>query len=162
VSVGVRNVNDLTPITDDLAEIAADLVALDADITLLQADVTDILAIADGLPTLTETVGSTTTTAINTEYDLYINNAPLGVYRPLYCNVWGLYHTAAETIILRTYYRPEDAADWALQDELTLVGLIDPVLVSIELLPTRYGVKVTIERTAGNSKAYPWEAFYEI
>ena len=152
---GVHNPSDPT-------QILANIATLQADVDDIQDDVTDIMAVTDGLPTLTEMVGSTTTTVINTEYNLYVNNAPLGVYRPICCKVWFLYQTAAETVILRVYYRIADGAVMALQDGVTYVGVQDPVLINIDLEPTRYGVLVTVERTAGSARAYPWEACYEI
>ncbi|MBU0598727.1 hypothetical protein KKF61_07145, partial [Patescibacteria group bacterium] len=87
---GIHNPSDLTDVEVDLAAITAALVVidneianLDADLVLVQNDVTDIMAVTDALPTLTTMSGESTTTVINTEYDLYINNAPVGVYRPI-------------------------------------------------------------------------------
>ena len=34
-------------------------------------------------------------------------------------------------------------------------------MIGIDLLPNRYGVKVTIQKTAGTNRAYDWEAIYE-
>jgi len=49
-----------------------------------------------------------------------------------------------------------------LQDELTYAGLISPELINIDLEPNRFGVQVTIEKTAGTNRDYDWEVFYEI
>ncbi len=158
----VHNVLDPTQIVEDIADVQDAVDDLDADVVLVQADVTDIKAVTDGLPTLTETVGTTTTTTIDTEYNLYINNAPLGVFKPICLKVWFLNQTAGETVILRSYSRVADGGVWALEDIATFVGVQDPVVRIIELWPTRFGVRTTIERTAGTARAYPWEPFYEI
>ncbi len=158
----VHNPYDDTALLALIADLDDDIVAMQADIDALVADVALIRAVTDGLPTLTEVAGTTTTTDIDTEYDLYINNAPLGVYRPISVNVWMLNQTAAETVVIRTYYRPATGAVMALVDTQTFTGVIAPVLLVIDLHPNRWGVQVTIERTAGSARAYPWEAFYEI
>ncbi|KKL25314.1 hypothetical protein LCGC14_2406560 [marine sediment metagenome] len=160
---GVRNVFDPTEILADIATLQDSVDDLDADVVLLQADVTDILAIADGLPTLTSMVGSTTTTIVDTEYDLYVLAAPLGVYKPILVTVNFLNQTAGETVILRQYRRDTDGGVWSLFDEtLPIIGVQSPVLIGISLGPNRYGIRTTIERTGGAARAYPWSAFYEI
>ena len=133
-----------------------------ANLATLQADVTDILAVTNALPTLTTNLGATTTTVIDTEYNLYINNAPLGVYKPILLKVWLLGHQATETVIFRTFYRLADGGVWVEEDTVTLVGLSDEGFINIDLNPTRWGVQTTIERTAGTAREYPWEVFYEI
>ncbi len=158
----VHNVLDPTQILEDIEDVQDAVNDLDADVVLVQADVTDIKAVTDGLPTLTETVGTTTTTTIDTEYNLYINNAPLGVFKPIILKVWFLNQTATETVILRSYSRVADGGVWALEDIATFAGVQDPVVRIIELWPTRYGVRTTIERTGGAARAYPFEEFYEI
>jgi NAD(P)-dependent dehydrogenase (short-subunit alcohol dehydrogenase family) len=167
---GVRNPYDDTALLADIADVQAAVDAngiaiadLDADVVLLQADVTDILAIADGLPTLASVVGSTTTTVIDTEYDLYINNAPLGVFKPILMTVNFLNQTAGETVILRQYRRDTDGGVWSLFDEsLPIIGVQSPVLRGINMGPNRFGIRITIERTGGAARAYPFAAFYEI
>jgi len=150
---GVRNPADLT-------EIEADIAALVVDLAALQDDVTDIKAVTDGLPTLSETGGTVTTDG--TEQNVYINNTPLGVFRPVCVKVDFTDHAATETIVLRTYYRIRAAGAMVLQDTQTFVGLVDPELINIDLEPNRFGVQVTIEKTAGTNRDYDWEAFYEI
>ena len=160
---GVHNPANLIPLEADIAALVADVADLDADVVLLQADVTDIMAVTDGLPTLTSMVGTTTTTLINTEYNLYINNAPMGVYEPKLVTVNFLNQTAAETVILRVYRRDTNGGVWSLFDESApYAGVIAPVLVGVSLGPNRYGIRVTIERTAGSARDYPWSAFYEL
>ncbi len=158
----VHNPYDDTVLLADVADIQDTVDAIETDVAAVQATVDGIEAVTDGLPTLTHTLGSTTTTTIDTEYALYINNAPLGVYRPVCCKVWFLNQTATETVKLRTYYRVADGGVWALQDEAEYSGVMAPVLINIDLEPTRWGIQITIERTAGTARAYPWEASFEI
>ncbi len=167
---GVHNPADLTETNAAietnrvlLAVIQAMTADTNADLDLVAADVTDIMAVTDGLPTLTSAVGTTTTTTIDTEYNLYINNVPLGVYKPILVTVNMLYQQATETVIIRKYRRDTDGGVWSLYDEtLPITGVQSPVLLGISLEPNRFGVRATIERTAGTARAYPWAAFYEI
>ena len=139
----------------------ADLTELEADVAAIQDDVTDIKAVTDGLPVLTETGGTVTTDG--TEQNVYINDVPLGVFRPVCVKVDFTNHTATETIILRTYYRiTAGVAAPILQDMLTFVGAVSLPLINIDLEPNRFGVRVTIEKTAGTNRDYDWEAVYEI
>jgi len=144
----------------DLAEVEAALVVIDDEIEALQNDITDIKAITDALPTLTETGGTVTTDG--TEQNVYINSTPLGVFRPLCVKLDCTDHTATETIVLRVYYKMSLPGVFILQDEMTYAGLISPELINIALESNRFGVQVTIEKTAGTNRDYDWEAFYEI
>ena len=164
---GVRNPADLSVVEADIAEIAADIAALvvdiadlETDIAALQNDVTDIKATTDGLPTLSETGGTLTTDG--TEQNIYINNTPLGIFRPVCVKVDFTDHTAGETVVIRVYYRLRAAGAMILQSETTYAGVLDPPLLDITLEPNRFGVQVTIERTAGVARDYDWEVFYEL
>ena len=163
MSSGIHNPANLTATNAAMAAILAIVTDTNADLVLAHADIVDIMAVTDGLPTLTAAVGSTTTTVINTEYNLYINNAPLGVFKPVLVTVNFLNQTAAETVILRKYRRDTDGGVWSLFDESDpIVGVQSPVLIGVNLGPNRFGVRLTIERTVGNARAYPWASFYEI
>ena len=151
---GVHNPADLTELEADIAELVVDVAAL-------QEDVTDIKETTDALPTLTETGGTVTTDG--TEQNVYINDVPLGVFRPVCVKVDFTDHTATETIVLRTYYRiTAGVAAPILQDTVTFIGLVSPPLINVELEPNRFGVRVTIEKTAGTNRDYDWTSFYEI
>jgi len=140
----------------------ADLTELEANVADIQEDVTSIKQVTDGLPILSETGGTVTTDG--TEQNVYINAVPLGVFRPICVKIDFTNHTAGETVKVRTYYRitPGLADPFTLQDETTYAGLVSPELINIDLEPNRYGVKVTIEKTAGANRDYNWEALYEI
>ena len=165
---GVHNPTDTADIEDQLDDIEAALVViddeianLDADLVLVQADVTDILAVTNALPTLSETGGTLTTDG--TEQNVYINANPLGEYRPICVTINCTAHTATETIVIREYCdNAPGGAGLILVDELTFVGVIAPAMIIIDLDPNRYGVAVTIERTVGAARAYPWDVHYEI
>ncbi len=94
--------------------------------------------------------------------DIYINNAPAGVYRPVCLKIDFTAHEATETVVLRTYYRIGDGLGLIQQDEVTYIGAPTVPLINIDFEPNRFGIQVTIEKTAGTNRAYPWEVFYEV
>jgi len=165
---GVHNPADVTGITASLATVLVNQAVIlaivqdtNADLVVVDANVDDILAVTSALPTLAETGGTLTTDG--TEQNVYINAAPLGVYNPICVKIDCTAHTAGETIVVRTYYDIEPGgAGLLLHDTLTYAGAIDPPIITIDLDPNRYGVAVTIEKTAGTNRAYVWEVFYEI
>ena len=131
------------------------------DLETLQSNVTSILATTSALPTLSETGGTVTTDG--TEQNVYINAAPLGEYNPIAVTINCSAHTAGETIVIRLYYdNAPGGAGLILVDELEYVGVIDPPMIIVSLDPNRYGAKVTIEKTGGANRAYPWDVHYEI
>lgn len=145
----------------DLGPLTACCNAVLALLTTVAANVTDILAVVLGLPTLSETGGTITTDG--TEQNVYINAAPLGEFNPVCVTINCTAQTAGETIVIRQYYdNAPGGAGLILVDEVTYVGVIDPPMLVIDLDPNRWGVAVTIERTAGVARAYPWDVHYEI
>ena len=146
-----------------LAVIQAVTADTNADLVIVDGIVDAIRAVTDALPVLTAAVGNVTTTVINTEYDLYVNNAPLGVYKPILLTVNFLNQQAGETVIIRRYRRDTDGGVWSLLDTSDpYAGVQVPVMVKIDLEAVRFGIRNTIERTGGIARAYPWAAFYEI
>ena len=139
---GVNNPADVTAILDIGADIAA------------------IREITDAEPVLEETGGILTTDG--TVQNLYINNAPAGIYRPVCIDIDFTNHTAGETVVIRLSKRMYGGGGWIEFDELSFAGVQDPLGKTIELLPTRFGIMVTIEKTVGTNRAYRWEAFYEV
>ena len=137
------------------------IAAMQANVTSILALVTIIEAVTSALPTLSETGGTVTTDG--TEQNVYINATPLGEYNPICVTINCTNQTAGETIVIRLYYdNAPGGAGLILVDELTFVGLIDPQMIVIDLDPNRYGVAVTIERTGGVARDYPWDVHYEI
>ena len=47
-------------------------------------------------------------------------------------------------------------------DENIIIGVQDPMIKNIQLEENRFGVNVTIEKTAGANKDYDFEAVYKI
>lgn len=103
-----------------------------------------------------------TLTADGTEQNLYINNAPSNVYEPLVVQLDCTNMAAGDTVVLRTYYRIKDGGNWIKKDQLALSDDQDPDLKNIALEPNRYGVKVTLEQTAGVNREYDWEVIYRM
>jgi len=168
MSGGIHNPSDDADLVADIAALdvlidglIVDVADLDADVVLLQADVTDILAVTNALPTLSETGGTVTTDG--TEQNVYVNTTPLGEFRPIAVVINFTAQQAGEETIVRQYYdNAPGGAGLLLADELTFVGVIAPAMIIIDLDPNRYGVAVTIERTVGAARAYPWDVHYEI
>jgi hypothetical protein len=109
---------------------------------------------------LKETGGSVTTDG--NEQIVYQNDAPVATWSPRCVKIDFTAHTATESITVKTYYRIVSAGGYILQDSVswTLSVPLEP-LVNIGLEPNRWGIKVTIQKTAGTNRAYPWEALYE-
>jgi len=119
-----------------------------------------IKAKTDALAILTETGGTVTTDGA--EQTVYINNAPAGVYAPRGVKIDFTNQTATETVVLKLYYRIKSGGNLILQDTLTFTGAVSPELIKIGLDENRYGVKVTIQHTAGTNRAYDWGVYYEV
>ena len=139
---------------------AIDTLALEASLQAVQVDVDAIREVTDVEPVLEET-GGTLTTDGNVQ-TIYINNAPAGVFRPVCLKIDMTAQTVTETVVVRTYYRITPGAALIKQDEVEFAAARDPDLINTTLEPNRYGIQVTIEKTAGTNRAYPWEVFYEV
>jgi len=114
----------------------------------------------DAMLMLTETGGTVTLTAPDTEDNLYINNAPAGEYYPRKVVVDLSDLDVAEVAIIRTYYRIKSGGDLKLKGAPTIFnGVQAEPLKNIELEPNRFGVKVTIDGTTGVD--VDWEVHYE-
>ncbi len=166
MSEGVENPYDdtapmaaIADLADTLILIQAALIIIDNEVGQVHTVVDAIRVVTDATPVLTETGG--TVTADGTEQSVYINNAPAGVYKPICVKVDFTNHTATETVVLRTYYRIAAGGGWLQDDEVEYVGIPTVPLINVELLPTRFGIRVTLEKTAGTNRDYLWEAFYE-
>ena len=157
---GLHNPYDDTALVASIVTLQAAVDALDADVVLLQADVDAIEALVSAEAILEETGGTLTTDG--TEQDVYINNAPGGVYEPRSFNLNFTNHTGTETVRIRVYYRTVDGGGWVRDDQQSFAGVPVNLLISVELKPNRFGTRVTVEKTAGTNRDYVWEAFYEV
>jgi len=129
-------------------------------IDVISAQITALQASINAIPVLTETGGTVTTDG--TEQNVYINDAPAGVYQPRIVSLDFTNQTAAETLRVRTYYRETSGGGYIKRGDKTFAGVQDPLSKEIILRENRYGIKVTIEKTAGANKAYIWEVFYKV
>lgn len=127
----------------------------------INAEVQQVFDIVNAMLVTTETGGTVSTDGAN-EVDVYINNAPAGVYKPLIVKIWFTNQTAAETVVIREKYRIEVGGGFIEADEVPFAGVQDPLLILVHLDPTRFGVQVTIEKTAGADRDYRWEVVYDI
>ena len=118
------------------------------------------IGIATSLLTLTETGGTITTDG--TEQNVYINNAPAGIFAPRIVQIDFTNQTAGETVVIREYYRIISGGNLIMMDEVTFAGVQDPLLKNVSLENNRFGVQVTIEKTVGANRDYDYEAVYKV
>jgi hypothetical protein len=123
----------------------------------IEDDVTVIKAVS-GQKQLYET-GDTLTTDGN-EQTLYVNESPSGVFDPVCVMIDFTAQTVTETVTVKVYYRIKSGGNYILLDEDEFIAAQDPDLKLIELEPNRFGIKITIEKTAGTNRAYDWEVHY--
>ena len=157
---GVHNPLDETQILADIADVQTAVDDLTADVVLLQADIDAIEAIVEAEGILEETGGELTTDG--TLQTIYTNNAPAGVYEPRWLIIDFANQTVTETIRILVNYRIAPVGPWVIDDRETIVGVPVSAGISIQLNPTRYGIWVTMEKTAGTNRAYDWAVFYEV
>lgn len=127
--------------------------------------VEQIFEIVGSILRLNETGGTLTTTGA--EQTVYENDNPMGVYKPVKLQIDFTNQTGLETTVVRVYYRINTTGAKILKDVRTFEGGMDLAmdeypLVNVELEPNRFGLAVTLERTAGGAQAYPWCVFFEV
>ena len=157
---GVHNPADTLQLESDVEDVQDAVDDLTDDVVLLQADVDAIEALVEAEAILEETGGELTTDG--TAQTVYINNAPYGAYKPICLKIDFAKQTATETVVIRELYRIAPGGPLTVQDEETFIGVVDDPIVMIDLSPTRYGVQVVMEKTAGTNRAYDWTVFYEV
>jgi len=113
---------------------------------------------------LQETGG--TLVADGTEQDVYIVNAPTAELKPIvtFINLDNM--QVGDATFIRVYYRIASGGAWLLSDFQGFAnadgGLTNgKVLIAIDLWPIRYGVRVTLEQTAGANRNYLHQTMYE-
>lgn len=143
----------------DDATLLALIAVIDGIVDAILEDSGAIREVTDAEAILTETGGQLTTNG-NVQ-NLYIAEAPAGVFSPVCVKIDFTNHTATETVVVKTHYRVAPGGNHIEQDSVTYAGVVSPELVNIDLEPNRYGIKVTIQKTAGTNRAYDWEVFYE-
>lgn len=121
--------------------------------------ISNIFNLVNALLTLTET-GSTITTD-GTVQNLYINENPSGIYDPKNIQLDFTAQAAGETIVIRESYRIKSGGNYIEKDAVTFTGVQSPKLKNIILEENRFGIKVTIQKTAGANKDYDWRVMYK-
>lgn len=121
----------------------------------------NIWTIVNALLVLTETGGTYTTTGA--VENIYVNNAPAGIFRPVCVKVDLTNQAGGDTYIIQTSYRIIDGGNLIVQDTQTLAGVQDPALINIDLEPNRFGIQVTGEHTVvAAAFDIDWEVCYEV
>jgi len=143
----------------DETEILADLATLQTDVDAVLEDSDAIREVTDAEAILTEIAGQLTTDG-NVQ-NLYIAEAPAGIFRSVCVKIDFTNHTATETVVVKTHYRIAPGGVHREQDSVTYAGVPAEPLINIDLEPNRYGIKVTIQKTAGTNRDYDFEVFYE-
>ena len=121
-----------------------------------------VFALVNALLTLTETGGEVTATGLLTEDNVYINNAPAGVYKPILVTIdmSDLAGGEVATVRVRNRIAAPPAALELKGAPVIFNGVQAEPLKDIELKPNRFGVQVTIEATV--AVVFPWEVHYEV
>ena len=126
---GIHNVLDPTEILENQDTIIEDIADVQVTVDNIKTEVAIIRAKTDAIADLEETGGELTTDG--TEQNVYINNAPAGVYTPKWLIMDFANHTATETVLLRSYYRIAPGGPWVVDDRETIVGV--PVNAGIKI-----------------------------
>ena len=116
-----------------------------------------IFDMLNSILTLNETGGIVNATGLLTEDNVYINDAPAGVFRPMVVTIDMSDLAPGEVATVRTRYRiaVPPAALELKGAPVIFAGVQTEPLKDIELKPNRFGVQVTIEATA--AVVFPWE-----
>jgi len=105
-------------------------------------------------------VGDTVTTD-GTEQTIFIVDNPDFSFKPIKFVIDFTNNTATEDVTIKTYYRIKEGGNYIKETELNISGVVDPLLNTLDLIPSTFGVKITIEKTAGTNRAYDWECYFE-
>lgn len=119
----------------------------------------DIFSVVNSIMQLEETGGTVTTDG--NEQTIYINDAPAILYRPvaLYVDL-----TAMDTnddVTVKVYYRLKAGGDYILHTQEDYADNVSPDLKIIPLYPNRFGIKITVQETAGVHNDIDWGIIYE-
>lgn len=118
-------------------------------------------AIVNALLMLAETGGTVTLTAPGTEDNVYINDAPAGVFKPLLVTIDLSDLALGEVATVRTRYRIAPGGALELKGApVIFAGVQAEPLKDIVLQPNRYGIQVTLDGTTG--VVVDWSVFYEV
>jgi hypothetical protein len=117
-----------------------------------------IYDLVDAIMDLAETGGTFTTDG--SEQQMYVNNAPSGVFEPRTLKVDLTAMLAGDSMRIRVRERVKSGGSLIVCYDETFSGAQGIPLVKIPLDPNRYGVETTIQRTAGVDRSIDWEVLY--
>jgi len=101
-----------------------------------------------------------TITADGTEQTVYQNDSPSKLFEPKKAQIDLSNMQAGDVVIVREYYRVKSGGSYLLKDSRTFSNVQTYKVIDIDLAPCRFGVKITIEQTAGTNRSFDWEIFY--
>lgn len=104
-------------------------------------------------------------TSDGTEQELFVRENPDATFDPRVVYVSLDDMVALDTTNFRVYYRIAHGGGWLQHDYAQYVGIDGGLangnkVISIDLLPNRHGVRVTLEMTVGTAD-FAWEAIEE-
>jgi len=105
-------------------------------------------------------------TADGTEQNTYVSSTPLGVHKPHVVFIDLDNMDQGDTTVIRTYYRLAGGGGWLLEDYQSYTGadggLANGIkVIAVDLYPNRFGIRITLEQTAGTNRDYLWKYFGE-
>jgi len=103
-------------------------------------------------------IGDTVTTD-GTEQTIFIVDNPDFPFEPTKLLIDFTNNTASETVDVNVYYRIKEGGSYVLHSTLSYSGVQSPPLKDIDLLPNTFGVKVTVQKTAGSNLSYDYEVY---
>lgn len=119
-------------------------------------NVQGIYDIVNAMLTTSETGGTLTTDG--TEQNLYVNNVPIGAYKPLVLKLDTTNMAAGDIIDVKYYERAKSTGNFILQETRRFSDAQTQPLKKIPMYANRHGVRTTIQRIAGAAdRAYDWE-----
>ena len=107
-----------------------------------------------------ERIGNTITSD-GTEQTLFVVDSPTYNFKPKVLLIDMSNMESGDEIVIRTYYRIKEGGSYILHNSNTYSGVQSVPLKSIDLLPNRFGIKVTLQQTSGSYKSYDYEIYYE-
>lgn len=94
------------------------------------------------------------------EQNLYINDAPAALFTPLTLKVDLTSMASNDIVVLREYYRLKSGGSYIKEDEVSFSDAQTIPLKIVWLRSNLYGVKMTIQQTAGTNRTFDWETYY--
>jgi len=152
-------VNWKVPQEGDIEGIITEARLAELDQVNIPTDLDSVKSVTDGVGLMVE--GGAAILSEAAEVDVYINNTPMGLFRPAIVKIDFTNQQAGETITIREYYRIEPGGNMILQDTVNYAGVQNPALIPINLDYNRFGVRVTMERIAGVQRSYYCSAMWE-